>query len=137
MFTWCEEYICAGGVEVERLRTCLKIYLSAVFMFIAFSLILACLIHFSGFRERWTFAGLMIILTAVSLFLGMLQAAAAEKRGVIIGLISAGIFVVMIIGVTGCIFAEPLEPGRRMIFYIIPVVAGGIGGIAGAGWRNE
>lgn len=121
---------------MEFLRKSIKAYITAAFVFIMLSFLLACIICFSGFKESWAFAGLIFILSADAMLLGIMQGAAAGRRGLLTGMLSAMILLVMVISAAGGVFAEDSDLKSKAVFYMIPVLAGGLGGITGAGRCN-
>ena len=118
------------------IRKSLKAYMIVSAVFLILSLILACTLNFSGFKENWTFAGLVAILSAASLLLGMMQGAAAGKRGLVIGMMSAMIFTAAAVFIACSVFADSFELKSKMLLYVLPVIMGGAGGVAGVG-RNS
>ena len=94
---------------MEKLRKSLKAYVIALVLFVALTFALAALVNFTGFRETWTFGSLLVIMSISSLVLGMME---------------------------GRIFAEEFSLGKTGWLYLIPVVAGSLGGICGVNHKT-
>ena len=117
---------------MEILKRTLKSYLIIIFLFLILSILLAALIAFTGFKEEWIFTALVVILSMVSMGIGVLEGNIFAKRGILIGMAAAILLILIIICAIGGVFAESFSKDSFTPFYIIPVIAGGIGGIIGA-----
>ena len=74
---------------MDVFRKSLKAYIAAMILFIAFTAILAAMVTFTGFKEEWTFAGLIVSMTVSAMHLGYLESRVIGKRGLISGALSA------------------------------------------------
>lgn len=117
---------------MEIIRRTLKAYIISVSLFIALSFLLAVMINFTGFRENWTFAGLVCILSAASLVIGIMEGNIIGKKGLLVGAAAAALLVLIILLAVGGVFAGAFGMDSFSIFYAIPVLAGAAGGIVGA-----
>lgn len=113
------------------LRRTLKVYMIAVICFIILTMILAALIYFTGFKESWSFSGLIAVLSVTSLLTGIMEGNVIGRRGIIVGALSSFILMIIILMAAGGVFAETFGINDLNIFYIIPIVAGSIGGVIG------
>ncbi|MDO4546435.1 MAG: TIGR04086 family membrane protein [Bacillota bacterium] len=116
---------------MEILRKTLKAYILAILLFILLTLLLAAIINFTGFKEEWAFAGLMVILSVVTLLLGFLEGRIMERKGLLAGLGAAVIFLLLILFAVGSIFSRSFGVESFSVFYLIPLVTGMVGGIFG------
>lgn len=117
---------------MEILKKSLKAYAIALGLFLVLSFVLAALLNFTGFKESWTFGGLIVALTAAALLLGILEAKVIGKKGLFVGLASALLFLLMILFSAGGIFMDSFGLQSFKALYIVPILAGGGGGILGA-----
>ncbi|MFQ8602849.1 MAG: TIGR04086 family membrane protein [Anaerovoracaceae bacterium] len=122
---------------MEVLRKSLKAYLIAVALFTLLTFILAAIISFTGFRENWAFGGLIVSLTLACMVIGFLEGKIVGKRGLITGVISSLILLVIIlISVRGA-FSDSFNMSGLSLFYLIPLAGGAVGGIIGvSGEKN-
>lgn len=116
---------------MEILRRSLKIYVLALCTFAVLSLALAVALRFTGFPEEWTFAGLTVALSLVSLLTGVLEGGVVRKRGVFVGAAAASVLIVTILLLVGGVFAGSFGLESFSVFYLIPVVFGALGGTIG------
>ncbi|MGN0703932.1 MAG: TIGR04086 family membrane protein [Lentihominibacter sp.] len=116
---------------MEILRKSLKAYVCALLLFLMLTLILAAVIRFTAFPEEWSYPGLIAALSAASMFLGMIEGRITGRRGLITGIISSVLFIFIIVAATGSAFAESFGPDSFDLLYLIPVLTGTIGAIAG------
>ncbi len=115
---------------MKFIRTSLKVFTAGTVLFIVLSLLLALMICYGGFKETWAFAGLIAVLSADSFLIGYMQGIAAGKRGMLTGMLSSLIFVLIMIFVAGSLFSNPFEIKDISIYHLIPIAAGGLGGAA-------
>jgi len=116
---------------MDILRKSLKAYCFASAIFVLFTLVLAAVIYFTAFKESWGFAGLITALSISALLLGIIEGRITGKKGLITGMTAAAVFILIVITVTGSVFADSFRIENISAFYIIPLICGGIGGIAG------
>lgn len=116
---------------MEILRKSLKAYGCAVVLFLVLTLLLAALIKFTAYPEKWSHSGLIAALSFSTLFLGFLEGKITGKRGLITGVVSSVLFILLIMAASGCAFAESFEKDSFDILYIIPVITGAAGAIGG------
>lgn len=121
---------------MDVFRKSLKAYIAAMILFIAFTAILAAMVTFTGFKEEWTFAGLIVSMTVSAMLLGYLESRVIGKRGLIYGALSALIFVVLILLAAEGVFSDMPEASKHTLAYLLPVAGGGAGGIAGVAGEN-
>ena len=117
---------------MEILRKSLKAYIFVICLFTAMTFLLAALISFTGFKENWSFAGLVCILSVSSFVIGLMEGHITGKRGLFTGIAAAAVFMAMILLAVGGVFAGAFGIDSLSLFYIIPIFAGAAGGIAGA-----
>ena len=116
---------------MEIVRKSLKAYGFALILFLMLTLLLAAVIRFTAFPEEWSYAGLIVALSISSMFLGVMEGRITGRRGLITGLFSSVLFIVIIIAAAGSAFAESFVPDSFDIMYLIPLLTGTIGAIAG------
>ena len=115
---------------MKFIRTSLKVFTAGTVLFIVLSLLLALMICYGGFKENWAFAGLIAVLTADTLLIGYMQGTAAGKRGLLTGMMSSLIFVLIIALIVCSVFSNPFEFKDISIYHMIPIAIGGLGGAA-------
>lgn len=113
------------------LKKSIKAYLIAASVFIILTFIVALMIRYTSFKEEWSFTGVIVCMAAASLFLGFMEGKIVGKKGLMTGLLSSVIFVLIILVSIGCTFAEFFNPEHFNLTYAIPVVAGIAGSIMG------
>lgn len=121
---------------MDVFRKSLKAYIVSMILFVLLTAALAALVTFTGFKEEWTFAGLVISMTISSLILGYFEGRAIGRRGMIWGALAALIFVALIILSAGGVFSDMPEASGKTITYLIPIVGGSAGGIIGVAGRS-
>lgn len=117
---------------MEILRRSLKAYMLTLCVFVVLTFILAAVISFTGFKESWSFAGLLVILSVSAVFIGVMEGNIVGKRGLLVGAVSSAVLVVIILLAVGGVFAGAFGMGSFNALYIIPVTAGAVGGVFGA-----
>lgn len=117
---------------MEIIRRTLKAYIISICLFLALTFLLAAIINFTGFRENWTFAGLITIMSIVSLITGAMEGNIIGKKGLFVGMAAAALLIVIILLAVGGVFAGVFGLESFSPFYIVPVIAGAIGGVLGA-----
>ena len=117
---------------MEFLRKSLKVYAAALILFVLLTLALAAVLRYTAFSAGWSVAGLLVIMSVVAAFTGMLEGRLTGKRGMLTGSAAAAVFVLVIILAAGGIFADSFSMKSFSVFYLIPVAAGAAGGIFGA-----
>ena len=116
---------------MEIVRKSLKAYGFALILFLLLTLLLAAVIRFTAFPEEWSYEGLIAALSVSSMFMGLMEGRITGRRGLITGFFSSVLFIVIIIAAAGSAFAESFGPDSFDIMYLIPVLTGTIGAIAG------
>ena len=116
---------------MDIIRKSIKAYVCAMTVFLMLTLLLALIIRFTAFPEEWSYAGLIAMLSVASMFLGILEGKIIGKRGLLTGAVSSFLFITIIIIIIGCAFAESFGSDTLDIFYLIPILTGTIGAIAG------
>lgn len=116
---------------MDTIKKSVRAYVLALILFALMSFLLAAIICFTGFPEDMSFAGMIIVLSAVSAFIGAGEGKIVGKRGIIVGFIAAAVFVFLILLAAGCVFAGGLEKASLSTFYLIPPAAGAVGGALG------
>lgn len=116
---------------MKFIRKSLKVFTAGIVLFTVLSLLLALMICYGGFKETWAFAGLIVALSVDSFFLGYMQGIAVGKRGMLTGMISSLIFVLIILFATGIMFSNSFGIKDISIYHFIPIAAGGLGGLVG------
>lgn len=117
---------------MEIIRRTLKAYMISICIFVIFTFLLAAVIYFTSFKESWAFAGLVIILSITSAIIGVMEANIFGKKGIFVGTAAAVVFLTLIFLVVAGIFAGTLTMDGFNIVYIIPILAGSVGGVFGA-----
>ena len=117
---------------MEIIIRSLKAYIFVTCLFTALTFLLAALISFTGFKESWSFAGLVCILSVSSFVIGFMEGHITGKRGLFTGIAAAAVFMAMILLAVGGVFAGAFGIDSFSVFYLIPILAGAAGGIAGA-----
>lgn len=117
---------------MEIIRRTLKAYIISVSLFIALSFLLAVMINYTGFRESWTFAGLVCILSVASVVIGIMEGSIIGKKGLMVGAAAAALLVLIILLAVGGVFAGAFGMDSFSVYYMIPVLSGAAGGIVGA-----
>ncbi|MDO4545550.1 MAG: TIGR04086 family membrane protein [Bacillota bacterium] len=116
---------------MEILRKTLKAYILAILLFIVLTLVLAAVINFTGFKEEWAFAGLVAILSVVTLLLGFLEGRIMERKGLLAGLGAAIVFLLLVLFAVGSVFSRSFGVESFSVFYLIPLASGMVGGVLG------
>ncbi len=116
---------------MDILRRTLKVYVISVICFIVLTMILAALIYFTGFKESWSFIGLVTVLSLTSLLTGMMEGNVIGKRGILVGIASSFVLMLIILLAAGGVFADTFGINDLSLFYVIPLIAGCIGGVMG------
>ncbi len=116
---------------MEFIRKSLKAYFFAFVIFVLFTFFLASIIYFTSFKESWSFAGLIFGLSVAVFMLGIIEGGIAGRRGLIVGIVSAAVFLLLTVLTAAGIFADSFSVKNVSVFYIIPLAAGTIGGIIG------
>lgn len=116
---------------MEILRKSLKSFGCAAILFLLLTFLLAVIIRYTAFPEKWSHAGMIAVLSVTSLFLGILEGKITAKRGILTGIISSAIFMFIVLAAAGCAFNETFDTDSLSILYIIPMLTGMIGAIAG------
>lgn len=119
------------------IRKTLKAYIIVICVFILLTLLLAVLLRFTAFDEDWSFIGLVVVLSVTTLLLGIMEGNVIGKRGLLAGIVSAAVFLAIILLAVGSVFAG--TPGKESIHvsYLIPLLSGAVGGILGANSRKS
>ena len=117
---------------MDILRKSIKAYCFASVIFVIFTLLLASVIYFTGFKESWSFAGLIAGLSFSALLVGVIEGKITGRKGLITGMIAGLAFILIVVSVVGSIFADLFDLKNISAFYIIPLICGAVGGIAGA-----
>lgn len=120
---------------MEILKKTLKVYVMCFVMFCLLSFLIAIIICFTPFKEEWSFYTLIAILTLMTFFLGYLEAGIVGKRGIVVGAAAALIYMIMIILFSENVFQGGSVNKNNIVFYIIPLISGTVGGIFGANRR--
>lgn len=116
---------------MDIIRKSLKAYLIAVVLFLMLTFVLALIIKYTVFSESWAHIGLIVILAATTLFLGMIEGRLVGKRGLITGLVSSAVFVLIILISVGSVFAGNFSLESFDILYVIPLISGIVGAVIG------
>ncbi len=119
------------------IRKTIKAYIIAICIFVLLTLILAALLRFTAFDEDWSFYGLIVALSVAALLLGIMEGNVVGKRGLLVGIASAAMLMVIILLVVGSIFAGTSGKGSIHAEYLIPLLSGAVGGILGANSRKS
>lgn len=117
---------------MEFLRKSLKVYAAALILFVLLTLALAAVLRYTAFSAGWSFAGLLVIMSVVAAFTGLLEGRLTGKKGMLTGAAAAAVFVLVIILAAGGIFAGSFGMESFSGVYLIPVAAGAVGGVFGA-----
>ena len=115
---------------MEILRRTLKAYMLTLCIFVI--LTFAAIINFTGFRESWTFAALLVALSVSCTFIGVMEGNIVGKKGLLVGAASSAVLILIILLAVGGVFAGVFGMHSFNIFYIIPVIIGAVGGVFGA-----
>ena len=119
------------------IRGTLKAYFIAVCIFAVLTLVLAALVRFTGFHEEWSLWGLVVVLSIAALLLGIMEGSIVGKRGLLVGLVSAAALALIILLIVRGVFAGMSEEFSFRVWYLIPVLAGAVGGILGTNSRKS
>lgn len=119
------------------IRRSLKAYIVAICLFVLLTLVLAALLRFTSFDEDWTQAGLAAALSVVTLLLGILEGNIAGKRGLLVGIVSAAVFLIIVFLAVGGIFTGSAEGLGLRASYLIPLISGAVGGVLGTNSRKS
>lgn len=117
---------------MEMLRRTLKAYTVSLCLFALLTFVLAAVINYTGFRESWTFAGLVAALSVTAFCIGAMEGNIIGKKGLLVGTASSVVLILIILLVVGGIFTDSFDMSGLNIFYIIPIVIGAVGGVVGA-----
>ena len=117
---------------MEFLRKSVKVYAAALILFVLLTLALAAVLRYTAFSAGWSFAGLLVIMSVVAAFTGLLEGRLTGKKGMLTGAAAAAVFVLVIILAAGGIFAGSFGMESFSVVYLIPVAAGAVGGVFGA-----
>ncbi len=132
VYTDCIHNILYGRCIMEFLRKSLKVYAAALILFVLLTLALAAVLRYTAFSAGWSFAGLLVIMSVVAAFTGLLEGRLTGKKGMLTGAAAAAVFVLVIILAAGGIFAGSFGMESFSVVYLIPVAAGAVGGVFGA-----
>lgn len=113
-------------------RKTFKAYVFCVVLFILLSFVLAALICFTGFSQKWAFGGLIADLSISCFFLGCMEGRIFGKKGLLVGLLSSVLLVLLILCSSGAVFGTVFTPHSLQVFHLIPLAAGTVGGVIGA-----
>lgn len=122
---------------MEILRKSLKAYLLVVVIFALLTLALAAAVSFTGFKESWTFGGLVGALTLSSVVIGFFEGRIIGHKGIVTGIAAALLFLLIVLFSVSSAFESALGIGKLSIFYLIPIVGGAVGGIVGVSGAND
>ena len=117
---------------MEILRRTLKAYMLTLCIFVILTFVLAAIINFTGFRQSWTFAALLVALSVSCTFIGVMEGNIVGKKGLLVGAASSAVLILIILLAVGGVFAGVFGMHSFNIFYIIPVIIGAVGGVFGA-----
>jgi len=118
-------------------RRSLKAYIMAICIFVVLTLILAALICFTSFDEDWSVIGLSASMAVAALLLGVMEGSIVGRRGLLVGIVSAAVLVMIIWLAIRGIFAGTSEGINIHTMYLVPLLTGAVGGIVGANSRKS
>lgn len=116
---------------MDIIRKSLKAYGIAIAIFVFFTFILALVIKYTAFSENWTFIGLIALFAITTFFLGIMEGKIVGKKGLITGFAASLIFILIILFAVGSVFADSFSIKTFDILYVVPLVSGIIGAVAG------
>lgn len=80
---------------MEIIRKSLKVYIITFVLFVILTMLMAALICFTGFREAWSYGGMIAILGISAAVSGILEARVIGKRALFVFLITAALFILL------------------------------------------
>ncbi len=116
---------------MSLLRRILKILALLIIVFIVLTAILAALITFTPFGERWAYIGLLTIVTLLCMMTGYLSGNLFNGRGLIVGLISSFVTVELVILCVQLVYLGEITDVIPDVIYLISVLFGTVGGVVG------
>lgn len=114
------------------IRRSLKAYFIAVCVFLLMTIIQAALLQLTSYHESWSFYGLIAAFSVSTLLLGIMEGRLIGKRGLLVGILSAVLFLFMVLLAAGGFFGEGMSMEKLDVSYLIPILTGAAGGILGA-----
>ena len=116
---------------MDKMRKILKIIILAIVIFGGMTALLATIITYTSFSEKWSFACLITIATIECSLIAYLVGSLFNSKGLLIGLITSIIGIEALIIAVQLIFFGEINSVIPDIFYIISILFGTVGGIVG------
>lgn len=114
------------------IRRSLKAYFIAVCVFLLLTIIQAALLQLTSYKEAWSFYGLIAAFSVSTLLLGIMEGGLIGKRGLPVGILSAALFIFLVLLAAGGFFGTGISMEKPDVMYLIPILTGAVGGILGA-----
>ena len=116
---------------MEVLIKSIKIQLIGFVLFAILTVCITLLLMFTPFREGWTYISLIVVLSIICLFIGVLEGRLVGKKGLIVGILTSAAFIFMIYCIVNTVFNDGSSLNKDDIFLVITIISGAIGGIVG------
>lgn len=121
---------------MEKIMRICKGYIISLIGFGILTLVGALLMKATPFPEEWGFPFIVAAMTLCSLFVSMYLSSYFQKAGLLIGLASSILLLVLILLIVSACFVSFLNLSMLRLAYLIPVGGGLIGGIWGANMKK-
>lgn len=118
---------------MEMLKRIMKASFMVLLVFGILTLILAALICFTPFNEKWTYGGLIAALSISTVLSGVLFGKLVGKKGILVGFAASVLFMLFILFIVNMVFSGRFGIDTLTVYCLIPVMTGIVGGIVGVG----
>lgn len=121
---------------MEKIMRICKGYIISLVAFGILTLMGALLMKATPFPEEWGFQFIVAAMTLCCLFVSMYMASYFQKAGLLIGLVSSVLLLVLILLIVSACFFSFLNLSMLRPAYLVPLGGGLIGGIWGANMKK-
>lgn len=121
---------------MEKITRIFKGFLISLMLFGILTAAGALLLKLTPFPESWSFFYLLTAMALVCFFGGFYLSGYFQKAGILIGLISSAVLILLILAIVSACFSKIITLAVFTPLYFIPMAAGIIGGIAGANMKK-
>lgn len=117
---------------MDWIRKTIKIQLLGVTIFAVITALFVLILMVTPIKEMWSYAAMITALSITCLFVGILEGKAVGKKGLITGLLSSVILILIILAPVNVMFRSDFRIDNGDILLLIPLIIGAIGGVIGA-----
>lgn len=114
----------------------LKGLLYAFILFILLTLLISVIVKLTPAPEGWALYYMVVVLSVSCLFLGVYIGNYIKKKGFVYGALYSVIFLLILLAFYMLAFSTEVDMGIGMLKFLIPVLAGSIGGMIGVNLKN-